>query len=463
MISPHMKFLILCFYLLMFAMTTANVCYANAEKIYRDNNKAVVVIEAYDGKGEGISQGSGFIVRETGVIVTNFHVISNASSVKVKVGNKIYPVKGTIFIDKENDLAGLKIDGIGFYKVRFVGPKKVSIGQKVYVISSPMGWENTISEGILSGVRQIDEHRKILQITAPVSPGSSGGPVFNEQGEVIGVATAVLEEAQNINFAVPSSLIPEKLSGQKIISFQERQVENYVQTAEYWFNRGMSYFYLENRDKALQAFNQAIKLNPKMIKAYTMRVWLSIFENPAQALNDCKAIDMISIVDKIESLRAYSSCSMVFVLGGEYQTGFVYSQKAINLLNDLKNPDPEAFLMAYLAHGFLYAKNNNFEKAIEDFNRILERKERTSIYALAVVYQFRGHSFFQLGLYRNAIEDYNQHIQLWPMKFNDVYGNLALSYYHIGENQLGQSNAIIAAKLGNADAQQFLRSQGIRW
>src|SRR4030067_3592063 len=179
------------------------LAFADADKIFKENNKAVVVVVTYNEKGEPISQGSGFIVRADGAIVTNYHVISNAKDIKVKAGNKVLEVDGLIHTDKENDLVILKVKGDNLPTVKLGAIAKVSIGEKVYVISSPEGLDNTISDGILSGVREITPNKKILQTTAPISPGSSGGPVFNKDGEVIGVATFLIKEAQNLNFAMP--------------------------------------------------------------------------------------------------------------------------------------------------------------------------------------------------------------------------------------------------------------------
>jgi S1-C subfamily serine protease len=204
------------------------ISFANADKIFKENNKAVVVVVAYNEKGEPISQGSGFIVRADGAIVTNYHIISNAVDIKVKVGDKVLDVEGLIHTDKENDLVILKIKGEKLPIVKIGDIEKANIGEKVYVISSPEGLENTISDGILSGIREIEgTNKKILQITAPVSKGSSGGPVFNKNGEVIGIATFLIEEAQNLNFAMPVNLIKNKIDSKKITALKDSTIEDY--------------------------------------------------------------------------------------------------------------------------------------------------------------------------------------------------------------------------------------------
>ena len=135
-----------------------------------------------------------------------------------------------LYTDKENDLVILKAEAKGLPTVRIGDIAKATIGEKVYVISSPQGLENTISDGILSGIREIDAKRKILQITAPVSSGSSGGPVFNNNGEVIGIATFLIEEAQNLNFAMPVNLIKHKLQAKKTTALKDSALGDYKKT-----------------------------------------------------------------------------------------------------------------------------------------------------------------------------------------------------------------------------------------
>ncbi|MCK7468474.1 MAG: S1C family serine protease [Desulfosudis oleivorans] len=124
-------------------------------------------------------------------------------------------------MDPENDIAIIKVEGKDYPNVRIGDANKAQVGEKVYVIGSPQGLENTISEGILSGIREVDRDAKILQMTAAISPGSSGGPVFNSRGEVIGIATFLIAETQNLNFAMPVNLIMAGLSREGLVSPQE--------------------------------------------------------------------------------------------------------------------------------------------------------------------------------------------------------------------------------------------------
>jgi hypothetical protein len=163
-----------------------------------------VLVTTSDGK---TAQGSGFFVDSTGHLVTNYHVIEDASAAIVKTSDGgFYEVDGTLAVDKEHDLAILKVLGSNFASVSLGNSDAVSIGDKVYAVGSPLGLQTTVSDGIVSSIRELDSGR-LIQTTAPISHGSSGGPLLNVRGEVIGVTALQIEGGQNLNFAIPSKLI----------------------------------------------------------------------------------------------------------------------------------------------------------------------------------------------------------------------------------------------------------------
>jgi hypothetical protein len=153
-----------------------------------------------------ISQGSGFFVRPD-VIVTNYHVIEGAREGAAKVVGKpaSYRVEGVLGIDREKDLVLLKLSGIVGRPLRLGDVSKVEVGQEIFAFGSPKGLEGTVSSGIVSGLnlRQLGSE-SLIQITAPISPGSSGGPVVDRKGGVVGIAIASLKDGQNLNFAIPA-------------------------------------------------------------------------------------------------------------------------------------------------------------------------------------------------------------------------------------------------------------------
>lgn len=172
-------------------------------QIARQQSRAVVVLEALDTRGNLVSQGSGFIVTPAGAIVTSLHVLRGSSTVRVRMSNgDIYTTTEVVEIDELKDIAIIRIKGFDLPVVALGNSERTEIGEEVVVISSPEGLTNSVSTGIVSGMRQLDTHR-VFQISAPISQGSSGGAIFNTRGEVIGIATYLLKSGQNINFAVP--------------------------------------------------------------------------------------------------------------------------------------------------------------------------------------------------------------------------------------------------------------------
>jgi V8-like Glu-specific endopeptidase len=167
------------------------------------NGAIVTIVMANNDKP--IALGTGFLVTPDGVVVTNYHVIQNGDSAAVKFPDgTVVPVDGVLAADKVRDLAVIKIHGKSFHVLSLGNSDRVQVGEEVVAIGNPLSLESTVSNGIISGVR-IDKEAggKFLQITAPITHGSSGGPLFNMMGEVVGITTLGIEGAGNLNFAIP--------------------------------------------------------------------------------------------------------------------------------------------------------------------------------------------------------------------------------------------------------------------
>lgn len=158
---------------------------------------SVVKIEAYDKNGDLIATGSGFCAYKNNYIVTNFHVIEGSYELKiVKDDNSKSKVKSIKIFDSENDLAILEVDA-KLNPVK-INTNKIKTGQEVTAIGSPKGELNTVSKGIISN----SENTKGIQISAAISHGNSGGALFNERHELIGITYAGYDDAQNLNYAI---------------------------------------------------------------------------------------------------------------------------------------------------------------------------------------------------------------------------------------------------------------------
>jgi len=166
-------------------------------------SSSVVTIIALDENDQPLSLGSGFIINDKCDIVTNYHVLegSRTAIIKTSKGTK-GSINKIIRYSIELDLLIAETSLINNTPVSFGDSDSISVGEDIVAIGNPAGLEGSISKGIISGIRKINDY-SVIQITAPISPGSSGGPVFNLQGKVIGIATAYLDYGQSLNFAMP--------------------------------------------------------------------------------------------------------------------------------------------------------------------------------------------------------------------------------------------------------------------
>jgi V8-like Glu-specific endopeptidase len=178
---------------------------ATAEQIAAQILPCMATIRA--NTSSGLVSGSGFIVRSDGVLVTNVHVIRDASTVSIKISSgETFDQVRIIGFDKSRDLALLKFAGFGLPQVEMGDSDVVKVGAKVLAVGSPSGLENTVTEGIVSGTRSLESGIKVIQTDAAASPGNSGGPLVDALGQVIGVITFGISE-KSLNFAIPINYV----------------------------------------------------------------------------------------------------------------------------------------------------------------------------------------------------------------------------------------------------------------
>ena len=164
---------------------------------------SIVMIEVHDQRGKPMGTGSGVMIGKDGFILTNHHVTRGgySFSVRIEEDSAVYRTNEIIKYNSVFDLSVIRIGKVLSPLPVYRGTKKLVRGQKVVAIGSPLGLFNSVSDGIISGFREIDTV-DMIQFTAPISHGSSGGAVLNMQGEIIGISTAGFDGGQNINLAV---------------------------------------------------------------------------------------------------------------------------------------------------------------------------------------------------------------------------------------------------------------------
>ena len=203
-----------------------------AGEIYEQAARSTVVVENINDKGEITGFGSG-VVLPNGSVVTNCHVVKNASQLKVRSNKNKFPAV-LQYSDLDRDVCSLFIVGLNAPAVVIGSTKMLKVGAKVFAIGAPKGFELTLSDGIVSSLREF-EGGHIIQTNAAISPGSSGGGLFDENGALVGLTTFFFKEGQSLNFAVPVEWVEElairNLKAKLELAEKKRLKEQFLEAA----------------------------------------------------------------------------------------------------------------------------------------------------------------------------------------------------------------------------------------
>jgi tetratricopeptide (TPR) repeat protein len=265
--------------LILFATITTSVRAQQTQpslpELIRRVKPSVVSIITYDAKGETKMTGTGFFIRP-GQVATNLHVIDGASRVEIRTFDgkgKTYPALGVAGIDEEGDLALLNIEmPESRARTLEMAAAVPDEGEKIFVIGNPLRLEGSVSDGIVAAVREVPNLGKIIQITAPISHGNSGSPVFNMKGEVLGVVTIKVTNGQNISLALGAQRVAELKPG-KVVTFTElagrtKEHQKAEALSEWWYRNGLNSLWLGNYESALSYFENAVDKNPNRVEAW---------------------------------------------------------------------------------------------------------------------------------------------------------------------------------------------------
>ena len=492
---------------LLLCLTTAAPA-QTGEQIAEKALAATVYLEMQGSNGRTLGFGSGFFVREN-LIATNYHVIEGATRGTAKLVGKYttYAIEGITATDETNDLALLKVNAYGVKPLPLGDSDNVRIGATVYVAGNPKGLEGTFSDGIISSRR--DRYTKErLQMTAPISPGSSGAPVLNRIGEVIGVSVASYHNlaSQNLNFAIPSNCLKALLThsvtnnplwqGSQSISAEtyfkwgntkyniglyQEAILDYDKAinlkpgyAETYNNRGFAKNNLGQHFPAIFDFDIAIQLKPDFADAYNNR------GNAKANLNQHFAA--ISDYDTVIRLRpdyagGYYNRGIEKYYLGQYKEAITDYDTAIHLKPDL--------VETYVNRGIAKDRLRQHFAAISDYDVAIRLKPN-----YPDAYHARGNAKIKLEQYDAAVTDYNQAIHL-KSDYAEAYNgrgiakaladfdivlqlnpNLAEPYYnrglaqasqeHIGEAKKDFQTALRLAEEGGDERLRLLIERALR-
>jgi len=315
---------------------------------------SVVSVLTYDGKGEPLISGSGFFIRP-GQVVTNMHVIRGARRVEIHTlegKGRTYPVAGALAVDEEADLALLSVD-VPAERTRPL-PLATALpdeGEQVFLIGNPLRLEGSVSDGIVSAVREVPAVGRIIQITAPVSHGNSGSPLLNMSGQVIGIVTVKVTNGQNINLALGvariASLRPEQLVAFDQLASKNRSTTQPEVLAELWYRGGIDSLWLGNYDSALSYFETAANRNPRRPET-----WIQIgYCKVKQGRND-EAIRAYQYAIQLRpnSAEAHNKLGDAYYYAGRFNDAIAAYKQAARLQPE----QPEAYYnlgLAYLEIG----------------------------------------------------------------------------------------------------------------
>jgi tetratricopeptide (TPR) repeat protein len=345
---------------------------SDASRIFDGHAKSVLVLVIRSELGQVVGSGTGFVVAG-GRVVTNEHVVREGR-VFVDLGAAVVATM-VQRVDASNDLAVLSVGAELSLKPLALADGIPEIGASVYVIGNPAGLERTISTGIISGVRTL-AGRQLLQITAPISPGSSGGPVLNSRGEVVGVTVGMLTVGQNLNFAAPAPLVRQLLAAEPPVG---GNAASFLQEADALTERLRTLDFSLDPDSPWQRLTLQIKASlqralehagadSEMLLRIARASWSQAFDDVAIAAADRAVLGRPSVEGHLLLARGLQ-------------------QKALLA----KSPDREALL-------------ERAEKAARAALRLSSTPNAATYYLLADILEDRGSVLEAEGHFRRALE-----------------------------------------------------------
>jgi tetratricopeptide (TPR) repeat protein len=387
---------------------------------------AVVLIVTDTKRKNEVSQGTGFLIRSD-LVVSNWHVIEEAKTIIVKtIQGKWVNVKSILSKDSQRDLALLELDspleGVLPLKIATSLPRE---GEYVMVVGNPegLGWSN--SDGRVASIREPKGSPRLLQITAPISHGSSGSPVVNRRGEVVGVAVGMKEGGQNLNFAISSEYISKLYTdSSEVVQFESvprspRQVSDGIglgsddsevspaaaKMSRDFYYQGASSLSKNDYKTALPLFEKAVVVNPKFAEAwFSLAYCKSELGNTNAAIGDYKT----TIRLKPDMHDAHWNLAGLYFRNKQYKEAAAAFKEAVGL-----KPDEAE---GYYQLGSSYLYSSQFVEAVSAFKQMLKLKPDS-----ANAYYMIGRAYIDLGKYSDAIESFRRSDLFVPSRPWTIY------------------------------------------
>jgi tetratricopeptide (TPR) repeat protein len=386
---------------------------------------AVATVIAYDIERNIGNIGTGFFISPQGHLITNFHVLAGryAADVRTAAG-KSYRVRAVIAENEAADLVKLEV-AIPAEEVFWipVEDRVPEIAERVVVVGSPMGLEQTVSEGIVSSVREIPPVGTVFQMSAPISPGSSGSPVLSMKGRVVGIATFQFVQGQNLNFAVTSTQIQslKKFASAKTVSeWAYGHLGNKPRAAAALCEKGFSFSINGEDQKALEFFKKATESDPSDPAAWSgLGSCYAGLNNPENAINAYKQAVEASPQDETPHFHLGNYYGKL----DRFEDAVVEYRKAVGI-----NPQFEA---AQFNLGVALSRLGRFDEGLAAFVAVTRINPEA-----APAYYNAGLAHSQLGSFEAAVQAQKNVIRLNP-DFAPAHFALGEAFYQLGRESDG--------------------------
>jgi tetratricopeptide (TPR) repeat protein len=399
------------------------------QELFRLLSHSVVIVESLDTEGAVVVQGSGVAVASDRV-VTNSHVIKGAASVRVRQGDKTWPAVITHF-DVDHDVCRLQVEGLGASAVSLRPSTTLGVGERVYSIGAPRGLELTLSEGIISGLRDFGTVR-IIQTTTAISTGSSGGGLFDSQGRLIGITTFYVKEGQNLNFAVPVEWV---VSLDKYPYQHEPREFLKKDTAEVdkLHERGLDAYLSGDYEQALQAANACIQLDPENVLCWIglggtyqelgqLELTLGAYKEVIRLLPESFSW-WFHIAEVYLELKRYKKAAMAYQESIRLYPSSETDPNVEDLTSMILNPLSGCW--RGLADAYLGL--SRYEESVEAFREAIRLDANDPL-----AWEGLGRAYYGLQEFDKAITAYQGAIRLSP-QYGTAWYNLGLAYASQGK------------------------------
>ncbi|MGD2099895.1 MAG: tetratricopeptide repeat-containing serine protease family protein [Desulfobacterales bacterium] len=406
--------------ILAIATATSAVAAEDLTELVKSIQPAVATVVAFDVNNNVTNIGSGFFVNKYGHLITNHHVLIGKFGAKVRTADgSTYRVRSVVAESQETDLIKVSVD-IPPEKVRWlsVSDEVPPVAQKVVVVGSPMGLEQSVSDGIISSVREIPGLGTFFQMSAPISPGSSGSPVVNMNGKVVGVASFQFLRGQNLNFAVAGKSIRNlkiKASAQSLSEWTFSTSNQKPLLAAELCRKGYSLSVNGQDQEALQYFKLAAENDPGSTTA-----WYGLGYCYAGKNSHTEAIAAYKQAIRTNPTNAES----YFHLGNYYEKIGRYDE-AIKSFKKVVALNPE-FEPAYFQLGIIYNKMGRFDEGREAFESVVRINPRAQN-----AYYNIGVAYTRTGQYDLAARAYQKALDIQP-EFPQALYNLGVAFGQLG-------------------------------